>query len=248
MLGVVALVSACGGGSPSPMDGSDATRLDAGADAMDQLDAAAPPSDASGAPRDAIALADSGSDAAQLCRDACDATLPDDFTCTGTDPVTVRAAIIDDCTSRCVELSALVSEPCAACVRDTMMPPTADECAFSTPQITLGVFGTCALSVCDVIFPCSSADACGAGSECLRPCGTGDPWRIWGVCRFPASGTCDCASGAPTAVACATGAACVCPACGDGSGMCVTAPQRASLCFDYTVSPLMEATSRFPCE
>jgi len=231
--------------------GSSATTT--GADAATHARDGASDSDAPEEIRDAIVARDAGDDggshdAEGACRDACTATLPADFTCEGTtDPAMLRATIIDDCTTRCVALSELVSQACADCVRGSMSPPSQDECSFSTPQIALGIFGACALGGCDVVYPCSSEDACGAESECLRPCGTGSPWGIWGVCRFPESGTCSCTAGAPSMDTCTDAAVCVCPACGDGSGICVNDAQRASLCFDYTVSPLMEATSRFVC-
>jgi hypothetical protein len=70
--------------------------------------------------------------------------------------------------------------------------------------------------------PCPDASACAA---CV-PTQCGDAGA---VCPFPENGTCDC--GVVLQDNCSKPAShCLCPACGDGQGICVTTAQQAELC------------------
>jgi hypothetical protein len=212
-------------------------------DADSSLEVGAPPD--GDAPEAVVdGLADAGED--DGCRSACEAAVSDAIPCGD------RAMVISDCVQRCGAIVAGVSATCGDCIRSSVSytPRDATECTFGPAVAFVGLTGACALSSCDTILPCygtGGGGTCAPISHCVQPCG---PMQgSDGVCAFPQSGTCSCQGGAPTDDACANDAACICPSCGDGEGVCVTPPQKTSLCFpSYAAdSPQAQAQVRFDC-
>jgi hypothetical protein len=73
--------------------------------------------------------------------------------------------------------------------------------------------------------PCSAG---GCTDPCLTTCTEGGA-PTNGICRDTNNGTCECGV-ALTDNCVKPGTSCVCPSCGDGTGICVTATQKTALC------------------
>jgi hypothetical protein len=234
-----ALVVGCGSNSVQSVAGADA-----GADAVASGDALAADTsiDLDGAVTDVTADGTPTEDPG--CRRACEALIPDPLPCGG------RPAVVDDCTSRCSAFANAVTAACADCVRASMSYTARDsaECDLGPAAAVVGVTGTCAVTVCDTLYPCygsKTGDTCPAVTHCVQPCG---PMQgADGICAFTQSGTCECHLAAILTDECASGATCVCPACGEGEGLCLNAPQQRSVCRNYSDQQLAAAVGRFHC-